>query len=54
LTVTAELDTGSYPTGLKITDRQMKTLEKAQLRRHDFHGDWNYTIHPSNTSGDQH
>jgi hypothetical protein len=54
LTVTAELDTGSYPTGLKITDRQMKTLEKTQLRRHDFHGDWNYTIHPSNTSGDQH
>jgi hypothetical protein len=54
LTVTAELDTGSYPTGLKITDRQMEALEKTQLRRHDFHGDWNYTIHPSNTSGDQH
>jgi len=54
LTVTAELDTGSYPTGVKITDRQMKALEKTQLRRHDFHGDWNYTVHPSNTSGDQH
>jgi hypothetical protein len=54
LTVTAELDTGSYPTGVKITDRQMKSLASTQLRRHDFHGDWNYTIHPSNTSGDQH
>jgi hypothetical protein len=54
LTVTAELDTRSYPTGLRITDRQMKTLENTQLRRHDFHGDWNYTIHPGNTSGDQH
>jgi hypothetical protein len=53
LTVTAELDTGSYPTGLRITDRQMKTFEKTRLHRHDFHGDWNYTINPATTLSDQ-
>jgi Rhodopirellula transposase DDE domain len=53
LTVTCELDTGSYPTGLKITDRDMRVFEKARLHRHDFHGDWNYTIHPITTPNDQ-
>lgn len=43
LTVQAALDTGSYPKGIKITDKQMETLN---LARHDFHGDWNYTLHP--------
>jgi hypothetical protein len=22
----------------------MKAFEKTRLRRHDFHGDWNYTV----------
>lgn len=52
LTVTAELDTGSYPKGIKITDQQMKTLEQRALRRHDFHGEWNYTLIPAD--GDTH
>jgi hypothetical protein len=46
LTIKAQLDTGNYPTGLGITDRDMKTFEKQHLHRHDFHGDWNYTIPP--------
>jgi hypothetical protein len=44
LTVTAELDPGTYPTGVKITDREMKDIP---LTRDDWHGEWNYTLHPS-------
>ena len=44
LKVHAELDTGSYPKGIKIPDREMKDFEARHLVRHDFHGDWNYTI----------
>jgi transposase len=43
LTVKSELDTNTYPPGVKITDAQMHQLN---LQRHDFHGDWNYTIRP--------
>src|SRR5487761_1473274 len=47
LTVTAELDTGEYPKGIKIPAGQIKDLEKAGiLHRHDFHGEWNYTVNP--------
>jgi Rhodopirellula transposase DDE domain len=45
LKVHASLDTGSYPTGIKITDNEMKHLEATAITRHDFHGNWNYTIH---------
>ena len=48
LKVHAELDTGSYPKGIKIPDREMKALEQAgTLVRHAFHGDWNYACAPS-------
>jgi transposase len=43
LTVVCTLDTGEYPTGLHYTDKDVKALP---LRRHDFHGDWNYTLLP--------
>jgi transposase len=43
LTVRAELDTGTYPTGVPVSDGQMAALP---LTRHDWHGDWNYTLHP--------
>jgi len=43
LTVKSELDTNTYPAGVKITDAQMDQLN---LQRRDFHGDWNYTIRP--------
>ena len=47
LTVHAELDRATYPTGVKIPDQEMKDLEtKRILTRHDFHGEWNYTLHP--------
>jgi hypothetical protein len=44
LRIKAELDAGQYPTGLKVTDEQMRALN---LFPADFHGeDWNYTIKP--------
>ena len=43
LTVSAQLDTGAYPTGITISDRQMKDLP---ITRDSWHGDWNYTMHP--------
>ena len=43
LTVEAVLDPGVYPVGMKITDAQ---IEAVSLTRHQFHGEWNYTIHP--------
>jgi transposase len=43
LRVRAEVDAGAYDTGVKVSDRQMEALP---LTRHDWHGDWNYTLHP--------
>jgi Rhodopirellula transposase DDE domain len=43
LRVHAELDTSTYDTGVKVSDRQMDALP---LARHDWHGDWNYTLRP--------
>ena len=46
LTVAATLDTNTYQRGIKITDKEMKAFEARHLHRHDFHGNWNYTIRP--------
>ena len=43
LTVTAELDTSEYPTGLRYTSKQAGALP---IGKHDFHADWNYTVRP--------
>lgn len=44
LTIQAELDQNSYPTGIAISNQQMKELN---LSRAKFHGkDWNYIIKP--------
>jgi hypothetical protein len=43
LTVRAGLDRGSYPEGAKVSDEQMDALP---IDRHDWHGDWNYTLRP--------
>ena len=43
LTVQAQLDNATYTKGIKVTDQQMRTIN---LTRHDWHGDWNYTINP--------
>jgi Rhodopirellula transposase DDE domain len=44
LTAAAVLDQGTYPTGLEISDTQMKDIEGRCLTRHEFHGEWNYTL----------
>ena len=44
LTIRCELDENKYPKGIKVSDEQ---LEKVNLKKHKFHGDWNYTIYPS-------
>jgi hypothetical protein len=46
LWVRSELDRGQYPAGVTVTDAQLATV---RLERHRFHGDWNYTIHPTPT-----
>lgn len=43
LKVHAELDPGTYDTGIKVTDSETDALP---MQRHRFHGDWNYTHHP--------
>jgi transposase len=47
LAVTAVLDGARYPTGTTISDEQMQDLEDRALARHDFHGEWNYTLLPA-------
>ena len=47
LTVQAERDTGSSPRGIKITNREMRELERTYIARHDWHGNWNYTLNPA-------
>jgi Rhodopirellula transposase DDE domain len=49
LTVDAELDTGNYPTGIKISKNEMKALEAACITRHEFHPEWNYSVRPTTT-----
>lgn len=44
LKVHCQLDTRKYPKGIKIPDRHMKELN---VKRDDFHGEWNYTISPA-------
>jgi hypothetical protein len=43
LKVRCELDPNSYPAGIKIANADMAAIN---LHRHEFHGDWNYTISP--------
>jgi hypothetical protein len=43
LTVQAHLDSSTYPTGITISDEQLKQL---RIERDPFHGEWNYTILP--------
>src|SRR5213082_1712040 len=42
LKVHAELDTGAYPAGVKVSKAELEALP---LARHDWHGEWNYTLH---------
>jgi hypothetical protein len=44
LTIQAELDNGSYPTGVKVADAELALVS---LLPDAFHGDWNYHILPT-------
>jgi transposase len=44
LTVRSEIDSKTYPKGVKVTDAEMDALN---IHRHHFHGEWNYTIMPT-------
>ncbi len=44
LIIQAELDTGTYPTGIKVSDEE---LARVNLIPDGFHGEWNYTIAPA-------
>jgi len=53
LRVEAELDLGTYEKGINISDEYRGTRNHP-LHRHEFHSDWNYTLHPAtrpNTPG---
>jgi hypothetical protein len=41
LKVRCELDKNIYPAGVKVSNAE---LEAVNLTRHEFHGEWNYTI----------
>jgi hypothetical protein len=48
LTVRAELDDSIYPKGIKIPDDHMDALLiSGTLTRHEFHGEWNYSLNPT-------
>ena len=41
LKIKAALDSNGYPIGVKVSDKEMKTIK---LKKHSFHREWNYTI----------
>ena len=43
LKVHSEVDTRTYPKGVKVSDQD---VAKINLQRDEFHGEWNYEIHP--------
>ena len=47
LTVRSRIDDKQYKKGIRISDRQM---EQINLHPDKCHGEWNYTIHPSDPS----
>jgi transposase-like protein len=44
LKVRCQLDPRTYPAGVKVSNAD---LQAVNLKPHDFHGNWNYTIQPS-------
>ena len=47
LKVICELDNRPCPKGIVVSDEELATIN---IVRADFHGEWNYTIKPSNRS----
>jgi hypothetical protein len=46
LSVRSRLDARRYPKGRRVSDAQLACVH---LKPHAFHGEWNYTIHPTGT-----
>jgi len=46
LNVKCEIDAASYPAGVKVSDGEMDAIN---ITRHDFRGEWNYSIAPKPT-----
>jgi hypothetical protein len=44
LTVQSRIDERIYPKGRRVSDQQLALVNIAP---HAFHGEWNYTIHPT-------
>ena len=44
LKVCCEIDGNRYPRGIKVPEREMQAIN---ISRHEFHGEWNYTISPN-------
>src|SRR5208337_1796295 len=47
LEVRCEFDANTYPKGVTVSDAEMAALN---LECAEFHGEWNYTIRPTNRS----
>ena len=47
LKVVCELDSNLYSKGILISDEELAAIN---IVRAEFHGEWNYTIQPSNRS----
>lgn len=43
LKVRAEIDDTFYAKGIEVTDAQLAAVN---ILRHEFHGEWNYTVNP--------
>ena len=43
LKVKCEIDPNTYPAGIRVTDAETDAIN---IQRHEFHGEWNYTISP--------
>jgi hypothetical protein len=48
LRVKAALDTNRYDCGIKVTDEELAAVK---ITRHEFHGEWNYSIRPNTPNG---
>ena len=44
LQVSCEIDANLYPKGVQVTQQEMQAIN---LKRAEFHGEWNYTISPN-------
>jgi transposase len=49
LLVKSRIDERTYPKGRRVSDKQLALVN---LEPHAFHGEWNYTIHPTTANDD--